>query len=62
MCVSRVSDFGVVRRAGWVGGVLVRRRSRPGERPRLEATHGNVGAPVLAQIRELLGLVLDVPG
>ena len=29
---------------------------------RVESTRGNVGAAVLAQIREVLGLILDVPG
>ncbi len=29
---------------------------------RIEATRGNIGAASLAQIRELLGLILDVPG
>ena len=29
---------------------------------RVEQTRGNVGAAVLVQIREVLGLILDVPG
>lgn len=29
---------------------------------RLVSARGNVGTPVLAQIREVLGLILDVPG
>ncbi len=29
---------------------------------RLEDARGNVGASVLAQVREVLGLILDVPG
>jgi mRNA interferase MazF len=29
---------------------------------RIERTRGNVGAAVLVQVRELLGLILDVPG
>ncbi len=29
---------------------------------RIEASRGNVGAAALVQIRELLGLLLDVPG
>jgi hypothetical protein len=29
---------------------------------RIEATRGNVGAAALVQIREVLGLILEVPG
>lgn len=29
---------------------------------RIESTRGNVGGAVLTQIREILGLILDIPG